>query len=496
MKNRKIRLLLFGFVVLSIMAFFLFYLGPQLRQPLSSTSQQVKHRKVVKGPPNLILDKIDKQQQLADAWNVWIDEQLEVQIEAFLEAIKNEKPYYLKAVEAQIDDIKAQIRGAFEREAEKLKENSTDPPPIRVFDFSELEPQENREETGPKKHDGPQTVEALLKSFEEMAAHSEVDTIYPQAEWVQMLLNRGLVIEDFADYSGFLAARANLVYLENNPEIWKSGHAGIPPTEDWETFKAAFIDRKIWQYQQIKAAIEVEPNITGGVFTGDDYRTFLPFKPGRVYVTRFEGGGIFRGTSLTEEQKFNILYRGIHPDKYEIVYIDKNGAALSEQPAPITQEEIGIATKRNQIDESIPAGDLFLQKHSVNNDFVSQESLSENIADRTQEITEEARDVQQRAEKTFLEFLEKVAKGEIELEVELEKLLIPELPEPLMDKQTETTLREQFAPQRFERAIATIRQYGVKDGLRRLRKTDPEVATDLERTLRSQSPPEFQTEED
>ena len=495
MKNRKMLLWFSVFSVLGIVIF-LAHLGGQLPNIQDSALQRVKHNETVGDFPNLVISKANKGQQLVDPWDVWLDEQVEVQTEVFLERLKAERPYDLASAETQIDHIKAQIRGAFEREADKLKENSTDPPPIRVFDFSEFEPPENQEETGPKKHDGPQTVEALLESFEDMAVHPEVDTKYPQAEWVQMLLNRQLVIEDFADYSGFLAARANLVYLENNPEIWKSGQVGIPPTEDWETFKSAFIDRNIWEYQQIKAAEEADPDIAGGVFTGDDYRTFLPFKPGRVYVTRIEGGGIFRGASLTQEQKFNILFRGIHPDKYDIVYIDENNTILSEPPAAITQEEIGI-TKRNQIEESMPTVDLSQQMHQVDNDFVPRDKTQEDIFDETQKFAEEVRGVQQRKEKAFLEFLEKVARGDVELEAELEKLLVPELPKLPMDERIKTSLPKRFSPQRFERAIATLRQYGAKDGLRRLRKTDSEVAAYLERTLQSpQSVLEFQRGKD
>ena len=495
MKNRKMLLWFSVFSVLGIIIFLL-CTGPLLQNPEDPTLQRIKHRQTFGDFPNQITSKTYKLQQPVDAWAAWIDEQVEVQTEVFLEMLKIERPYDLASAEAQIDHIKAQIRGAFEREADKLKKNSTDPPSIRVFDFSELEPPENQEETGPKKHDGPQTVEALLESFEDMAVHPEVDMKYPQAEWVQMLLNRGIVIEDFTDYSGFLAARANLEYLEKNPEIWKSGHAGIPPTENWETFKAAFIDRKIWQYQQIKAAEEADPDITGGVFTGDDYRTFLPFKPGRVYVTKVEGGGIFRGASLTQEQKFNILFRGIHPDKYDIVYIDENNTILSEPPAAITQEEIGIAN-RNQIEESLPTGDLFPQMHQVDNDFVSRDKTQEDIFDETQKFAEKVRGVQQGKEKAFLEFLEKVARGDVELEAELEKLLVPELPKLPMDERIKTSLPKRFSPQRFERAIATLRQYGAKDGLRRLRKTDSEVAAYLERTLQSpQSVLEFQRGKD
>lgn len=237
------------------------------------------------------------------------------------------------------------------------------------------------------------------------------------------------------------------------------------------------------------------------MFTGDDYRTFLPFKPGRVYVTSIDGGSVFRGASLTEEQKFNILYRGVHPNQYEVIYINENGDSLSEPPALITPEEIGTA-KRNQIDESMPTENSFLQEHSANSDFVSQESKLGNDVDQTQEIADESQSFLQWAEKTFqedkafLEFLEKVVRGDIESVADLEKFLAPELPELPMHKQIEKTLREQFTPQRFDRAITTLQKYGIQDGLRRIRKTDSEIAAYLERTLLPQFPRESRTEED
>ena len=500
MKNRKLLLWFSLCVVIGIVAFCFFRASPQLQDPINAM-QKAKHHKDTDNFPDLAAGQADEVQQVADPWDIWIDEQVAVQMEVFLEAIKTESPYDLELVEAQIDDIKAQMRAAFEIEAEKLKENSTDPPPIRVFDFSEFEHLENQEETGPKKHNGPQTVEALLESFEKMAADSEIDAKYPQVEWIQMLLDKGIVIEDFADYSGYLAVRDSLAYLENNPEMWQTRHVRIPLTEDWETFKAAYIDKKIWQYQQIKMAKQADPELSGGMFVGEDHQTFLSFKPGRAYINRIEGGGFFFGESLTEEQKFNILFRGIHPDKYDIVYIDENGIALSEPPTLITQEEIGMAN-RNQIEESMPTADLFLQTPQVDNEFVQRNKTHEDVFDEAQKFDEEVQNVQQGKEKTFqekkafLEFLEKVTRGDIEIETKLEKLLDPELQELPLDDRIETTLLKRFAPQRFERAIVTLQQYGVKDGLRRIRKTDSKVAAYLERILQPQFPVESQTERD
>lgn len=494
MKNRKTRLWFFLLLpILSIAAFFLFRSNSQLQHLPITASQPTQQHKKADNVPSLVRDKTDKLHQSVDPWDVWLNDQVEVQTEAFLIAIEAEMPYELMLVKEQINDIKSQIRAAFEREAEKLKANSAEPPPVRVFDFSEFEPPENHEEIETQKHDGPQTVEALLKSFEDMLVDPEVDEKYPQAEWIQMLLDRGIVIEDFADYSGYLAARANLVYFENTPKIWKDGNAGFPPTEDWETFKAALIDRRIWQYQQIKTAKGSDPELTGGMFIGDDYKTFFPFKPGRVYVSRFEGGGIFHGESLTDKQKFDILYRGIHPDKYDIVYLDENDAVFSEPPSTITREELGI-TKPSQAEPLLP---LASQMPSVH----SQEMPPEDVTDLVQKSVEEAQVMRQQEEalpeeKALMEFFEKVTRNEADFEAELERLLTPKLLELPTEERIEAAFHEQFAPQRFQKAVATLQRYGIEEGMRRLRKTDAEIAGHFERVLPSQSRIDSQRKKD
>ena len=45
----------------------------------------------------------------------------------------------------------------------------------------------------------------------------------------------------------------------------------------------------------------------------------------------------------------------------------------------------------------------------------------------------------------------------------------------------ETSLKEQFSSERFDRAMSTLERYGPEEGLRRLRESDPEVANQIER---------------
>ncbi len=47
-------------------------------------------------------------------------------------------------------------------------------------------------------------------------------------------------------------------------------------------------------------------------------------------------------------------------------------------------------------------------------------------------------------------------------------------------KGLETSLKEQFSSERFERAMSTLERYGPEEGLRRLKENDPEVAKQIE----------------
>ena len=57
------------------------------------------------------------------------------------------------------------------------------------------------------------------------------------------------------------------------------------------------------------------------------------------------------------------------------------------------------------------------------------------------------------------------------------------------DARLETQLRERFSPDRFSTATQTLRRYGPEEGLRRLKASDPEVATHIERFLRREDTP-------
>ena len=189
-----------------------------------------------------------------------------------------------------------------------------------------------------ERYTGPQTVEALMAAFDEKfdrpRLDKKVDEKYPRAEWLAMCLDRGTVFGDFGDYSGLMSERWILISFEENGD-WVKGTRGVPPTDDWETFQAAYIDRMVWEHQQIYAARQIDPDVFGGLFTGPDGRTYLPGRPDRVYVERGRKSAFFHGAPLTELQQGMIILFGIAPKGYELIYIDENGVILSKRPRPI-----------------------------------------------------------------------------------------------------------------------------------------------------------------
>ncbi len=124
-----------------------------------------------------------------------------------------------------------------------------------------------------KGYTGPQTAQALMETFDKTYNHShlkttvvvivyrktdsgtilkngkrhvsqfttaEIDARYPREAWLQLLLDNGITIENFGDYVSYLSKRYTLAFLKDNPNLRNPGMIHIPPTDNWETYKAPF----------------------------------------------------------------------------------------------------------------------------------------------------------------------------------------------------------------------------------------------------------------
>ncbi len=80
----------------------------------------------------------------------------------------------------------------------------------------------------------------------------EIDARYPRAEWLQLLLDKGVTIDNSDEYASLLSKRYLLALLEDNPDLYEAGYRGIPPTDDWETYKAAYIKKLVNDHTKIQ----------------------------------------------------------------------------------------------------------------------------------------------------------------------------------------------------------------------------------------------------
>ncbi len=139
---------------------------------------------------------------------------------------------------------------------------------VKIFAES-IEGRPSASDITPEAYDGPQTVKGLMNAFDaaynqkfskarviasfgdgvvyssELAIKGEIDARHSRVEWLQMLLQRGITIEDFDDYRIYLSKRHTLAFLEDNPDLRKIGFHGMPLVDDKAAYKVAYIDKLV-----------------------------------------------------------------------------------------------------------------------------------------------------------------------------------------------------------------------------------------------------------
>ena len=85
----------------------------------------------------------------------------------------------------------------------------------------------------------------VLKYSGKLLPLTEMDDRYPRSEWLQIFVDKNIIIENLEDYCRCLNARDMLMRIQKKPEVWTSGLFEIPPTEDWETYQEAYINQLV-----------------------------------------------------------------------------------------------------------------------------------------------------------------------------------------------------------------------------------------------------------
>ena len=446
-------------------------------------------------------------------WDNWTEEQTETAVKQVLETFETENPDAPPLTGAQIADIRSKQRAKFQKRADVQREKSS------LFSFLKA-----------KKYDGQQTVAALMDAFDTQYdmrnetqkgrfsiessdgelqkvnwTQADIEARYPRAEWIQMLLDKGVTIDNFDEYEAYLNMRTKLFQEEQRAAADEQG-----------TTKTALVDSLIQRHQRIREAKQVNPDMKSWTTIGENVH---PSAPGRMYVQRSETGASIAsmsssvtrdesgkiteivGPQLSEKQRFDLLYRGVEPDGWEVVYVDEKGNVLSDASLPsreAVREKLGIEPVPTPTAEPVPSDDAALEMPALLE--LSRQPASESVDEAPARVQEPARAAQEEFERAQEQAREWTKLSDAEIEAELEKLLMPQMPELPTNESVEAKLREQFdletdyrarleqlEPARLQRAMETLNRHGEKEGLRRLKVDDAETAELIERLFGGKS---------
>ena len=293
-------------------------------------------------------------QTAEDPWEAWVDEQTDTVLKSAGEMDA-----------AQRAEMRATIRDKFSALAAELKNEIASPP--QTQDYVTLQTaKEMRDayDTGYDSRHKDTTVrvsytvgDAEIFAYDESIPLAEVDAKYPRDAWLQMLLDKGITIKDSDAYWEYLFVRDTLVHLEKQPQVWTSGLFGIPSTEDWETYKTAYIERELGQIQK-----RLEKEQGARVFSFDEtlkeYRLFEKDRnPGKVFrslqgfpkeIPSFE----FRKRIIVVPQTVKTL-QDAYDKKYNERYAITSGSA-SYTLEGVTVFKYNIPLPMSEVDAKYP----------------------------------------------------------------------------------------------------------------------------------------------
>ena len=347
----------------------------------------------------------------------------------------------------------------------------------------------------PTPYEGPQTTEALMAAYD--ASYVELfpktlryDEHYPREEWLQRILDKGIVIENATDYDYYMKSRFSLIQARDNPNRWQSGFYGVSSVSSLDAYEDAFIERKRWERQVYKDFRAANPNTPGTIYFPESHPDkYLPVTGKMTYVYR--DGPMTRtwGMHLTDEQRDALHYQGVHPEGIDIVYVDEDYNVLTEKPEPYDLSKDGIVVS----EEIIPLEDMeHFSERAPNGDPMSDADFP-NYTDNAAENSETGRDsdpaaAAQAAQAEFEKFKQQLRQFEefanmtdAELTAHIENHFISQI---ATAEKLESKISEQFNPERLSKAMETLNRYGPKEGIRRLKETDPAVAAQVERLLK------------
>ena len=403
--------------------------------------------------------------QTVDTWEEWIEARTETVLG--VQVLHG----FLKT-EAEINAKRAKVRKRVEKTAERFKPYLDKPPTVNgKLPYHLLPGVESPIFLPPKKYEGPQTVEGLTDAFDAKYVElypdaSAYDEHYPRSEWIQMLLDKGMLFENRDDYNVMLNIRGWIINAESRPDWWAEGEAGVTPSDNFETYKNAYIDRQMWQQEVYKRVTTEDPTAVGVRFFDDRPDKYLITRPDTLYVNRDGAGTRYWGTgpkaNLNLEQRRLLEEEGIHPEGLNVIYVDNDYNILSEKPPPFDREahidSFMTEKQREEAEKELETFGKIIELNEQDSSLMNQEDKHNRIDENAVAAREAAMAAREAAKTEYEKFenrmrqLEEFATmsdAEIEkkLELQFRKQFLPEHPVEQF---------EQITPQRLERALGTL----------------------------------------
>ena len=318
-------------------------------------------------------------------------------------------------------------------------------------------------------------VRAVMKKFD---AHfrsgwanrsEEIEQWYPTDQWIQRLLDMGISIDNYSNYSAYLNTRWSFYHAKNDPEELSAqkDSYGLAADAPWEEVLDAGIRFSVKLHTLTDQAMAVDSRVYGGELSKDG--VFIPIRLKTVYMqpgTMTSGSGVpdWVPHELRRREQGFPLSREIPDDiaRGDIIYLDEKGQAIKDRVPPSGDDVEGGSTG-----ETDTGFDSANGKSPLADDF--DNSFPDDLPPSNTESYEFEK----------LKFPQSVT--------DIEKQLTPQ--------GIEAELSEGLSPERFNNAQQLIDQYGTEEGLRRLREMDPEAARRFERERRPVPPRDVPDEE-
>ena len=485
MKRKKVVFITVSLFIILAIAFFLFHgsespIGVLKHIPFSP-QVRAKTTRLKLHPLTTGLARKEHAKHPVKTWEEWADRLTERSLGYLVQWTPE-----LDTLEA-IAKERAEIRKGWEPIIERGKSLQDSPPqPGEELSFGKLGDFLPMGIIPSKRHEGPQTTEALMVSFDaDYRGAARLDEHYPRKEWIQMLLDKGVHFEDRNDYTQYLNMRDWIITASENLDWWSEGLGGVPSTDNFEDYKESIIRQRVFQRETFKSVKQSDPEMRSLMWFDDRPDKYLAMKGNRLYVNinPISLGTRMWGQLPTREESHNLIFNGVHPEGKEVIFVDRNYEVISEASVreahdeyvrthakpypPDTDDNFGAITPLDELDfmdedvmgdtEGLGRGEFDIEEARKS---AAREAFNEMV--ETEEVGFERfqDDIHQLEEFTNMSDVEIMA----EIERQILNQFAPELP----------------TDENIGKALETLDQHGFKEGFRRIKRDNPAVADILE----------------